>query len=77
MIKLIRRIRFWLAVFMAGLILSGSTAFPLQSEIRLLDAALHTSSLQSVASSAFELCAIDEFVIEHGVRRRHDKIKAA
>ena len=55
----LRRIRFWLAVFMAGLILSGSTAFPLQSEIRLLDAALHTSSLQSVASSTGLLRWID------------------
>jgi hypothetical protein len=29
----LRRIRFWLAVFMAGLVLSGVTAFPLVTEI--------------------------------------------
>lgn len=44
---------------MAGLILSGSTAFPLQSEIRLLDATLHTSSLRSVANSTGLLMWID------------------
>jgi hypothetical protein len=30
------RIRFWLAVFIAGLVLSGLTAFPLQYELELL-----------------------------------------
>lgn len=35
---LLRRIRLWLAVFMAGLVLSGVTAFPLVHELRLLDA---------------------------------------
>jgi hypothetical protein len=29
-----RAIRFWLALFMAGLVLSGVTAFPLQTELR-------------------------------------------
>lgn len=33
---LLRRIRFWLALFIAGLLLSGLTAFPLQHEIDLL-----------------------------------------
>lgn len=32
----LRRIRFWLAVFIIGLILSGVTAFPLETEARLL-----------------------------------------
>jgi hypothetical protein len=31
---LLRRIRLWLAVFMAGLVLSGVTAFPLRGELR-------------------------------------------
>jgi hypothetical protein len=47
----LRRIRLWLAIFIAGLVLSGLTAFPLQSEIRLLDATLHTTPLRSVANS--------------------------
>lgn len=56
----LRRTRLWLAAFIAGLVLSGLTAFPLQSEIRFLDAALHTSSLRSVAKSTGLLRWIDE-----------------
>jgi hypothetical protein len=32
-----RRIRFWLIVFMVGLVLSGATAFPLVHELRWVD----------------------------------------
>jgi hypothetical protein len=34
---LIRRIRFWLALFIVGLILSGLTAFPLERETAMLN----------------------------------------
>lgn len=34
--ELIRRIRMWLSVFMGGLVLSGITAFPLESELSTL-----------------------------------------
>jgi hypothetical protein len=37
----LRRIRVWLGVFIAGLVVSGLTAFPLQTEVRWVDAALH------------------------------------
>jgi hypothetical protein len=47
----LRRIRFWLAVFMAGLILSGVTAFPLRTEIGWLNSVVHAGSLQPVAES--------------------------
>ena len=47
----LRRIRIWLAVFIAGLVLSGVTAFPLQSELRWLVAALQTSSFHDAAQS--------------------------
>jgi len=47
----LRRARFWLAVFMAGLVLSGITAFPLGHEIQWLDSILYTSSLRAIASS--------------------------
>jgi hypothetical protein len=53
------RIRLWLAIFIVGLVLSGLTAFPLQSEIRLLDATLHTNSLRAVANSTGLLWWID------------------
>lgn len=36
-----KAIRAWLVIFVIGLILSGATAFPLVSEVRLLSTALH------------------------------------
>jgi hypothetical protein len=45
----LRRIRFWLAVFIAGLILSGVTAFPLQSEVGWLDSLIRADSLRPIA----------------------------
>lgn len=45
----IRRVRFWLGVFIAGLALSGVTAFPLGTEMRWLVGFLHTSTLRSFA----------------------------
>jgi hypothetical protein len=48
----LRRIRFWLAVFIAGLVLSGITAFPLQSELGWLIRLLHAGALRPVAQSA-------------------------
>ncbi|MFF8597831.1 hypothetical protein ACF065_02730 [Streptomyces sp. NPDC015232] len=39
---LLKRIRVWLVVFIVCLVLSGATAFPLVTELRLLDGALDT-----------------------------------
>jgi hypothetical protein len=47
--SLLRSIRVWLAVFMIGLILSGVTAFPLQTEISAL---VRMGSLLDLASRA-------------------------
>jgi hypothetical protein len=47
----LRRIRFWLVLFMAGLVLSGITAFPLQTELSWLLSLLHTDSLQPIVQS--------------------------
>lgn len=55
----LRRIRFWLALFIAGLVLSGLTAFPLPPEVRSLDHLLHTASLQPIAQSAGLLPFVD------------------
>jgi hypothetical protein len=38
-----RRVRLLLAAFIVGLVLSGLTAFPLETELRLLTAALGAS----------------------------------
>ena len=45
----LRRIRIWLAVFMAGLVLSGVTAFPLVIELRWLAAMLRSGWLEPIA----------------------------
>lgn len=47
----LRRIRFWLVVFMAGLVCSGVTAFPLESELRLLLRVMRWSVLQPVVEA--------------------------
>jgi hypothetical protein len=47
----LRRIRFWLTVFIAGLVLSGITAFPLQSELGWFVSMLHESWLRPIAES--------------------------
>lgn len=47
----LRRIRLWLGLFIAGLVLSGVTAFPLQSELTWLTSALHGSPLAGTAAS--------------------------
>jgi hypothetical protein len=48
---LLRRIRLWLAVFMAGLVLSGVTAFPLRGELRGLVCLLKLGWLRPAALS--------------------------
>ena len=45
----LRRIRFWLGVFIVGVVLSGVTAFPLAMETRWLDAAVHASLVEPTA----------------------------
>jgi len=47
----LRRIRFWLAIFIVCLILSGMTAFPLQTELGWLVSLLQSSALQAIAQS--------------------------
>jgi hypothetical protein len=46
----LRRIRFWLALFIAGLILSGITAFPLQSELGWLVYVIHSEPMRKIAA---------------------------
>jgi hypothetical protein len=47
----VRRIRIWLSIFIAGLVLSGVTAFPLQSEIHWLVTVLRVGRLYSAAQN--------------------------
>ena len=47
----LRRIRIWLAIFMAGLILSGITAFPLQTETQWLVIFLRDGSMRQFADA--------------------------
>jgi hypothetical protein len=48
----LRYIRVWLGVFIVGLVLSGLTAFPLQTELRWLAALLHQSWIEPLARSS-------------------------
>jgi hypothetical protein len=45
----LRRVRLWLAIFMVGMVLSGITAFPLETELRWLVSVLHSGALRQVA----------------------------
>jgi hypothetical protein len=47
----LRRIRFWLILFIVGLFLSGVTAFPLQTELGWFNSFLHIDSLRPLAQS--------------------------
>ena len=47
----LRRVRFWLGIFIVGLALSGLTAFPLQSELGWLVSVLQKSGLREIADS--------------------------
>lgn len=49
---LLRRIRFWLVLFIVGLVLSGLTAFPLQRELVLLNRLFHVSVLAQTGEPA-------------------------
>ena len=46
---LLKRIRLWLTVFIVGLVLSGLTAFPLETELRWLVNMLHGSMFLPIA----------------------------
>jgi hypothetical protein len=48
---LLRRIRIWLVVFIAGLVLSGLTAFPLERELALVN---HLLGIAPVPPTGFE-----------------------
>ncbi len=47
----LRRIRVWLAVVIAGLMVSGITAFPLQTELGWMASLLQTGLLRPIAAS--------------------------
>jgi hypothetical protein len=48
----LRRIRFWLFIFIAGLVLSGVTAFPLKTELDWLNSALNSDSIKPLAQAS-------------------------
>lgn len=47
----LRRIRIWLAIFMAGLVLSGVTAFPLQTETSWLVSFFGSGSMRNLSET--------------------------
>lgn len=54
MASLLRRVRIWLSLFIAGLVLSGITAFPLETELRWLDRFLHAHENATGAGSLYD-----------------------
>lgn len=62
----LRRIRLCLSIFIAGLALSGVTAFPLQSELGWLVSVLNSGSLRSIAQATHLLPWIE--LVHQGVR---------
>lgn len=57
--KEIRRIRFWLAVFIVGLVGSGVTAFPLQWELGWMVRILHAEWLRPFAETTHLLAWVE------------------
>jgi hypothetical protein len=55
----LKHIRLWLGIFIVALVLSGLTAFPLQTELRWLDALLHQSWVEPLAQSSGLLAWIE------------------
>jgi hypothetical protein len=47
----LRRIRIWLGIFIAGLVMSGVTAFPLATELRWLVTLLHKGWVEPLAQA--------------------------
>lgn len=62
----LRLIRFWLSIFIAGLVLSGITAFPLQSELRWVASVLRRPAVQAIAQTTHLLQWIE--LVNDGVR---------
>jgi hypothetical protein len=56
----VRRIRLWLAIFIIGLIVSGITAFPLETELSWLVSTLQKSSMRPIAEATYLLPWIEK-----------------
>lgn len=54
------RIRFWLIVFIVGLVLSGLTAFPLRTEVAWLDSTLKSQPVKPIAESMHLLSWVEK-----------------
>jgi hypothetical protein len=67
----IRRIRMWLAIFITGLLLSGITAFPLESELRWLVSSLRESWLVPLAGSTHLLPWLERVEIALSATNNH------
>ena len=52
----LHRIRLWLALFITGLVLSGVTAFPLETETRWLSTLLHHLPAPSALTAWIDRC---------------------
>ena len=62
----LRRIRFCLAIFVIGLVVSGITAFPLQTELGVLLSVLHTDAMRPIVEFTGLLPWLER--VEQGLR---------
>ncbi len=69
--EILLRIRFWLSIFIVGLVVSGVTAFPLETELGLSVRLLHSKPLFAIAESIYLLPWIErvhEALVETNTR---------
>ena len=64
-------IRLWLAIFIAGLLLSGLTAFPLATELRWLVSILHRGAFRGLAETTHLLPWVER--VGEGVEKTDDQ----
>jgi hypothetical protein len=67
----LRRIRLWLGIFVVGLVLSGVTAFPLQTELRWMVDFLHTPPIEAMAQSTHLLDWIERVSVAVATTNAH------
>ena len=67
----LRAIRFWLLIVIAGLVLSGVTAFPLEAELRWLLSILQSTPLRSFAEHIHLLLWIDRVYGGLSITNKH------
>src|SRR5436190_24075173 len=62
------RVRFWLWIFIVGLVISGVTAFPLESELRAFANFIHADANAATSGFAAWIVRVRDGLIETNVK---------